>query len=187
MFANCFHYYENNNFLLPSVLHMPGTSLSCYQVSHTSLLRTACHVMLVSQSCLTLCDPMGYSPPGSSVLGILQARILQWFAMPFSWGSSQPRDWTRVSSIAGRFFTVLATREAQDSLEAGYYVGWPAIRFFSGLRGGVRSSWDVSHKINNCLCALVCMIYVKCFLLSRYGTIFDTLFFYHMKVFHSKI
>ena len=186
MFANCFHYYENNNFLLPSVLHMPGTSLNCYHVFHTSLLWTACLVMLVSQSCLTLCDPMDCSPPGSSVHGIIQARILQWVAMPFSRRSSEPRDWTPVSSIAGRFFTVLATREAQDSLEAGYYVGWPAIRFFSGRRGGVRSSWDVGHKINNCLCALVCMIYVKCFLLSRYRTIFDTLL-YHMKVFHNKI
>ena len=47
---------------------------------------------LVTKSCLTLCDPMDYSPPGSSVHGILQARILVWVAMPFSRGSSQPRD-----------------------------------------------------------------------------------------------
>ena len=45
-----------------------------------------------TQSGLTLCDPMDCSPPGSSVLGILQARILEWVAMPFSRGSSQPRD-----------------------------------------------------------------------------------------------
>ena len=44
------------------------------------------------QSCPTLCDPMDYSPPGSSVHGILQARILEWVAMPSSRGSSQPRD-----------------------------------------------------------------------------------------------
>ena len=44
--------------------------------------------MLVTQSCLTLCDPMDYSPPGSSVHGILQARILEWVAIPFSRGSS---------------------------------------------------------------------------------------------------
>ena len=49
-------------------------------------------IKLVAQSCLTLCDPMNYSPPGSSVHGILQARILEWVAIPFSRGSSQPRD-----------------------------------------------------------------------------------------------
>ena len=48
-------------------------------------------VCLVIQSCLPLCDPMD-SPPGSSVHGILQARILEWVTMPFSRGSSQPRD-----------------------------------------------------------------------------------------------
>ena len=66
----------------------------------------------VAQSCLTLCNPMDYSPGGSSVHGILQARILEWVAIPFSRGSSRPRDRTRVSCIAGRFFTIWATREA---------------------------------------------------------------------------
>ena len=46
--------------------------------------------VLVAQSCLTLCDPMDCSPPGSSVHGIFQARILKWIAIPFSKGSSQP-------------------------------------------------------------------------------------------------
>ena len=55
---------------------------------------------------------MDCSLPGSSVLGILQARILEWVAMPSSRGSSQPRDQTQVSHIAGRFFTVWDTREA---------------------------------------------------------------------------
>ena len=50
--------------------------------------------------CPTLCQPMDYSPPGSSVHGILQARILEWVAMPSSRGSSQPRDWTCVSYIS---------------------------------------------------------------------------------------
>ena len=54
---------------------------------------------------------MDCSPPGSSVHGILQARILEWVAIPSSRGSSQPRDWTLVSGIAGRFFTIWATRE----------------------------------------------------------------------------
>ena len=67
---------------------------------------------LVAQSCPTLCDPMDCSPPGFSVYGIVQARILQWVAIPLSTGSSQPSDWKWVSHIAGRFFTIWATREA---------------------------------------------------------------------------
>ena len=66
----------------------------------------------VSQSCPTLCDPMDYSPPGSSIHGILQARILEWVAISFSRGSSWPRDWTQVSCIVGRRFNLWATREA---------------------------------------------------------------------------
>ena len=54
----------------------------------------------VAQSCLILCDPMDYTAHG-----ILQARILEWVAFPFSRGSSQPRDRTQVSRIAGGFFT----------------------------------------------------------------------------------
>ena len=59
----------------------------------------------VAQSCLTLCNPMNYT-----VHGILQARILEWVAIPFSRGSSQPRDRTQVSRIASRFFTSRATK-----------------------------------------------------------------------------
>ena len=58
------------------------------------------------------CQPLDYSPPGSSVHRILQARILEWIAISFSRGSFQPRDRTWVSCIAGRFFTICATREA---------------------------------------------------------------------------
>ena len=58
------------------------------------------------QLCLTLCDPMDCSPPGSSVPGILQAGILEWIAISFSRGSYQPRDRSQVSHIAGRYFTV---------------------------------------------------------------------------------
>ena len=52
------------------------------------------------QSCLTLCDAMDCSPPGSSLYGILQAKILQWVAMPSSRGSSRPRGQTQVSSVS---------------------------------------------------------------------------------------
>ena len=61
----------------------------------------------VAQSCLTLCDSMDYT-----VHGILQARMLEWVAFPFSRGSSQPRDRTQVSHTAGAIFTSGATREA---------------------------------------------------------------------------
>ena len=66
----------------------------------------------VAQSCPTLCNPVDCSPPGSSVHGILQARILEWVAISFSRGSSRPRDWTQVSCIAGSRFNLWATREA---------------------------------------------------------------------------
>ena len=69
-----------------------------------------------AQSCQTLCDPVDCSPPGSSIHGILQARILVWVAISFSRGSSPPRDWTQVSHIAGRWFNLWATREAQRSI-----------------------------------------------------------------------
>ena len=55
--------------------------------------------MLVAQSCLTLYNSMDSSPPGPSMHGILQARLLEWVAISFSMGSSQPRDQTRVSDI----------------------------------------------------------------------------------------
>ena len=60
----------------------------------------------VAQSCPTLCDPMDCSPPGSAIHGILQASVLEWVAIPFSRGSSQPRDQTQVSRIAGRGFNL---------------------------------------------------------------------------------
>ena len=73
---------------------------------------------VVPQLCPTLCDPMGCSPPGSSVHGFLQARILEWVAIPFSRRSSQSKDWTLVFHIASRFFTIWATREALIQLRA---------------------------------------------------------------------
>ena len=62
--------------------------------------------VLVPQSCPALCDPMDCSPPGSAFHGILQGRILEWVAILFSRGSSQPRDRTQVSCIADRFFSI---------------------------------------------------------------------------------
>ena len=72
-------------------------------------------IVKVTQLCPVLCNPMDYTVPG-----ILQARILEWVAFPFSRGSSQPRDRIQVSSMAGGFFTSWTTREAQE-----YWSGWP--------------------------------------------------------------
>ena len=77
------------------------------------ILSYSVYSVLVAQLCPTLCDPMGCSPPASSVHGILQARILEWVAIPFFCRSFWPRDWLRVSSTAGGFFTIWASREAQ--------------------------------------------------------------------------
>ena len=77
--------------------------------------------LLVSHSCPTLCDPKDCSPPGFSVHGILQARMLEWVAIPFSWESSQPRVWTQVSCITGRFFTIWSTRKAPLFPKATFY------------------------------------------------------------------
>ena len=68
------------------------------------------------------CNPMDRSPPGSSLHGILQARILKWVAISFSRGSSQSRDQTRVSCTAGRFFTKWAMREVKP---------WDSVQFSS--------------------------------------------------------
>ena len=65
--------------------------------------------MRVAQSCLMVGDPMDYT-----VHGILQARILEWVALPYSRGSSQPRDQAQASHIEDGFFTSLATREAKE-------------------------------------------------------------------------
>ena len=84
--------------------------------------------VLIAQSYLSLCDPMDCNSPGSSVHGILQGRILEWVAKPFSRVSSQPRDRTHVFCIIGRFFTVWATREAQcwNSCLQEYWSGLPS-------------------------------------------------------------
>jgi len=79
-------------------------------------------VCSVAQLCPTLW-PHDCNWPGSTVHGILQARILEWVAMPSSRGSSQPRDWTQVFRIADRFFTVWATRETHKT-KAGRVRFW---------------------------------------------------------------
>ena len=85
------------------------------------LLNLSC---MLKETCLTLRKPMDCSPPVSSVQGILQARILEWVATSFSRGSSRPRDRTRVSYIAGRFFTIWGTREVQHPHGYSHFTQW---------------------------------------------------------------
>ena len=113
-------------------------------------------------SCLTLCDPMDCSLPGSSDHGILQARILEWIVIPLSRGSSQPRDRTQVSCITGRFFTNSAIREA---------LIWVCICIENNLKGDASSCgqwlplWSGIGQVSNWLCNNE---YELCLLLNVY-------------------
>ena len=107
-----------------SVLCERGTRRACSGKSRlwTCILKWS----VFTQSCPTLCDPMDYSIPGSSVQGIFQARVLKWVPLSFIKGSSQPRGQTRVSRIAGRRFTIWAIREhiySQNPWISGYCTG----------------------------------------------------------------
>ena len=73
------------------------------------MLGSTCSVVKVTQSCLTFCDPVDYT-----VHGILQAKILEWVAFPFSRGSSQPRDQTQVSRVAGDSLPAEPQGKAQE-------------------------------------------------------------------------
>ena len=85
---------------------MPASNSLTYTLFHSTYLRLWVHwdVGLVAKLCPTLVTPWDCNPPGSSVHEILQARILEWVGIPFSRGSSWPRDWTHVSCITGQFF-----------------------------------------------------------------------------------
>ena len=96
-----------NLFLLPFSLNPVIINLNCalesageFLKNHWSPFLSCFCCSFVAKSCPTLCDPVDCSPPGSSVHGILQARILGWVAISFSRGSSRPRDRTRVSCLA---------------------------------------------------------------------------------------
>ena len=96
---------DTNNLMVLRLLTEPakgGASFSYQEMVETSSHACVC-VSLLAQSCLTLCDPMDCSSPGSSVYGILQVIILEWVAMSPSRESSQPRDQTQTLSVAGRF------------------------------------------------------------------------------------
>ena len=103
-----YHPWPSQHYHSAKLLH-PGWAWPVH------LLPCFCVCVLVTQSCPTLCDPMDCSSLGSAVHTVLQARILEWIAIPLSRGSSQPRYRTPVSSFASKFFTLWATREVLDS------------------------------------------------------------------------
>ena len=134
-------------------------SLHISQISRVTIYSLDVLLFLLGtpQSCPTPWDPMDYNLPGSSVHGILQTRILEWVAIPFSKGSCynpETWDWTQVSCVVGRLFTIWATREAQISIENGhisylclkyepvFYILWT---FFS--RGRIISNWIWPQEI----------------------------------------
>ena len=90
---------------LPSILYA-----SCEMVTVGCASLESERESEVTQLCPTLCNPMDYSLPGSSIQGIFQSRVVKWVPITFSRVSSWPRDWTQVSFIAGRRFTIWATR-----------------------------------------------------------------------------
>ena len=164
---------DNMHPKLPYSLHLLALKFHMCQQSFISMgvHFTARAVLHGKHKCLTgvcacvlshvrICDPMDCSPPGSSVHVILQARILEWVAIPCLRESSPPRDQTQVSCIAGRFFTVSATREV---LDRGLLFKKSSLQSFtiSAPRRGERDAtegwrvWDLgmvfeSQEINYC-------------------------------------
>ena len=102
--------------------------------------------VLVTLSGPTLCNPMDCSPPGSSVHRILQARLLEWVTISFSRGSFQHRTRTWVSHIAGRFFTVWATRDQMFKVECFRRSFMWILWRFSLLRTFPSFVGDISQK-----------------------------------------
>ena len=126
----------------------------------------------VAQSCLTLCDTVDCSPAGSSIHGILQARILEWVAISFSRGSSLPRDWTQISHIAGRFFSSWAKGSPKDLLAISPDLALP----FAAL-GNQLSTFclhksidflilNISNKWNHATCGVWCWL-LSCSMSSK--------------------
>ena len=93
---------------------------------------------LVTQSCSTLCEPMDCSPPGFLSMGILQARILEWVAMPSTRGSSWPRDQTLISWIASRFFKSEPPGKPKNT-EVG------SLSLLQGIFPTQESNWGLLH------------------------------------------
>ena len=113
-----------------------------------SILLGQNRVSEVAQSCPTLCDPMDCSLSGSTVHGIFQARVLEWIAISFSRGSSQPRNRTRVSRIAGRRFTVWASGPllTEGRMKSTIFIlGCHGSELGTVLKDGEDGCWSLPH------------------------------------------
>ena len=132
--------------------------IMCCQIPHMIVGRIqfiACHwtegfassllLLCCAQSCLIPCDPKDGSPPGSSVHGIFQARILEWVAISFSRGSSWPMNWTHFSCISCTGKQVLyhcTTWAATSSLALGYWLPW--VPYHDGLSVEQLTTWQLA-------------------------------------------
>ena len=129
---------------------------------------------LLTQLCLTVCNSMDCSPPGSSVHGILQAKILKWVAISFSKGSSWARDQTRISYMAGRFFTAESTGKPSttfsvplDSVHIWFKWHHHSLSLISIWFIYVTFFPDYTGKIWRKLSHLLSRYFLKCFRYSR--------------------
>ena len=119
-----------------------------------------CKWTVHTQSCLTLCDPMDCSPPGSSVHEISQTRILEWVPISFSRGSSWPRDQTRISGMDRRILDHWTTREAlmcETSKVKGVLVPWSCDTMIKVASSTFELRSDSGSYMCVCVCVHVCM------------------------------
>ena len=131
---------------------------------HISNINTCEVKWKITQLCSTLFRvPMDYSPPSSSVHGILQARILEWVAISFSSRYSQPKDWTLVSCITGRFITLWATRECNDGQMVSIYLDFSIllydVYFWSLQIASSAEDYNLSEPVQNHHLQRTCELY----------------------------
>ena len=137
--------------VISGIMHCPGTStfFIILAVMETWFwLLSSWRKVKVAQLCPTLCDPMDYTghplcPHRLYSPWNFPGRILKWVVVPFSRGSSQPKDQTQVSHTAGRFFTSWTTREAQYQISMHYFSFETAKHFISVAIGGQEELWSI--------------------------------------------
>ena len=132
-----------------------------------------CCVVLIAQSCLTLCYPMEVACQASLSMGILQARKQEWVAMPSFRGSPQPRDRTQVSRIAGGFFTIWGTRETLTKVNLLFLITVILFQnldpFFSPSCLMLLSCWILSlHLEATSLLKFYAMLFLECLFSGMY-------------------
>ena len=140
----------NNKVLLSSTgndIQSLATPYNGRDYTHVCIVCVCAHSL---QSWPTLCDPVDCSPPGSCVHGLLQARILEWVAMPSSRGSSWPRDHSCISCTACRFFTTEPPLKPHICITSWQIEG-EKVKDFIFLGSKITADGDCSHEIKRCL------------------------------------